>query len=232
VTLSGSDEGTLTTASATAAAANATACYVDGEIICYETATLTGGRAYDLTTLLRGRYGSTIGAHASGASFMFLDDAVLKLEYDSSLVGKTLYVKLQSFNPKGTGVQDLSECTAYSFTPAGLNYLAPPIVAITESSSNSSGSGSTSVATDSVTLTSEGATVTQKVWLTVSWTWPSNYPTPTKFEVLAFTGSDPTNASNYVIPVTDVDESQRSYTVAITPVSNLTINASVRAVYA
>ena len=33
---------------------------------------------------------------------------------------QTLYIKLQSFNVFGGGVQDLSTCTAYTYTPTGV----------------------------------------------------------------------------------------------------------------
>jgi hypothetical protein len=119
--------GTLNSTSANGRDAFATACLVDSEIISYLTATLTGANAYNLTSLRRGAYGSTIAAHSSGASFMFLDDAVFKLQFDKSLIGKTLHVKFQSFNGVGSGYQDLSTCTAYSYTPAGVVYLVKPL---------------------------------------------------------------------------------------------------------
>ena len=57
--------------SATTADATAlnTLCYVDGEYISYETATLTAANKYDLTYLRRGAYNSVIGAHALNAPF-------------------------------------------------------------------------------------------------------------------------------------------------------------------
>lgn len=115
--------GELISASSGAdAAAGATLCYVDGELIGPQTATLTGTDAYDLTTLYRGLYGSAIGAHASGAQFARLDGAIFKYDLPAAYIGVTLYLKFQSFNVYGAGVQDLSTCTAYMVTPAGTGF--------------------------------------------------------------------------------------------------------------
>jgi hypothetical protein len=46
-----------------------TLCYCDGELVCYQTATLTAAYKYNLTYLRRGVYGTPIGAHSSGAEF-------------------------------------------------------------------------------------------------------------------------------------------------------------------
>jgi hypothetical protein len=71
------------------------------------------------------------------------------------------------------------------------------------------------------------------IWLTITWTWASNFPTPTGFEVVAFTGSDPTAAANYLFDIVTVGASARSYTVAVTPTASMgTVNAAVRAIYA
>jgi predicted phage tail protein len=115
-----------------------------------------------------------------------------------------------------------------------LPYPNPPVVTLTQSSANTSSSGSSSSASDGVTITSSGGlTTTAKIWLTITWTWPSGYPTPTGFEVVAFSGSDPTVAANYLFDITTVGASTRSYTVPVTPTSTLaTVNAAVRATYA
>lgn len=106
-------------ASSTDAAAGQNLCYVDGEYIAFEVPTLTSTYAYDLTNLWRGQYGSTIGAHASGTAFTYLDDAIFKYTLPKDYIGKTLYIKCQSLNLFDTAPQDLSEVTAYVFTPSG-----------------------------------------------------------------------------------------------------------------
>jgi Putative phage tail protein/Carbohydrate binding domain len=100
------------------------ACLVENEIVSYQTATLTSPNNYNLTSMRRGGFGSPISSHASGVRFLLLDGSEFAVPYDSSLIGKTLYFKFQSFNPLGTGVQDLSSCAAYSYTIKG-NLLPP-----------------------------------------------------------------------------------------------------------
>src|SRR5262249_34875748 len=46
-----------------------TLCFCGGELLSYQTATLTAPYRYDLTYLRRGVYGTAIGAHAPGAAF-------------------------------------------------------------------------------------------------------------------------------------------------------------------
>lgn len=114
--------GDLQSASATDAAAGVTLCYVDGELLSFEVPTLTGTNAYNITNLYRGLYGSTIGAHLSGTNFARLDDQVFKYDLPDQYIGKTLHMKFQSYNIFGGGVQDLSACTDYTYTPTGAGY--------------------------------------------------------------------------------------------------------------
>ncbi|MFZ6767517.1 phage tail tip fiber protein [Undibacterium sp. Di26W] len=104
-----------------------TACYVDGEYIAYSNETLTGANAYRLTGLERGAYGVDIAAHASGGKFVFLDASVFKYNYPREWSGKTIWIKLASYNQFGNSVQDLSKVTAYQHTING----APVTVATT-----------------------------------------------------------------------------------------------------
>jgi hypothetical protein len=100
-----------------------TICFVDGEYVSYSTATLTSTYHYNLTTYLRrGQWGSQISSHASGSLFVRLDDSVFKLPYNATDNGKTIYIKLVSFNIFGGGHQDLSSVTTYSHTIGG-----PPV---------------------------------------------------------------------------------------------------------
>ena len=62
-------------------------------------------------------------AHAIGASFARLDGAVVKIDLPSNWVGVPLYFKFQSFNVFGAGVQDLSTCVVYVYTPTGASSL-------------------------------------------------------------------------------------------------------------
>jgi predicted phage tail protein len=122
-----------------------------------------------------------------------------------------------------------------SLIPAYITpYPDPPIVTISQSATNTSGSGGSSTASAGITVNSNGSFTTAAiVWLTISWTWPGNYPTPSAFNVIAFTGSDPTATANYLFDMVTVGPSTTSYTVAVTPTSAMSIvNAAVRSVYA
>lgn len=96
-----------------------TLCWVDGELVAYQTATLTGASRYDLASLRRGAWGTPIGEHAANSRFVRLDQAVFKYPYDKDLVGQTLYVKLRSFNIYGGAVQDLATLTPTTYAIAG-----------------------------------------------------------------------------------------------------------------
>jgi hypothetical protein len=111
--------GTLSGTSLASAQQGATQSLVDGELLAYESATLTGANAYTLTGLQRGLYGTTPAAHASGAPFARLDGAVVRYDLRANYIGKTLYFKLQSFNVYGAGGEDLSACTVYTYVPTG-----------------------------------------------------------------------------------------------------------------
>jgi hypothetical protein len=117
--------GVLSGTSAASAQAGATLSLVDGELLAYETATLTGANAYNLTGLARGLQGSTAAAHVSGAPFARLDSAVVQYDLPANWVGVPLYFKFQSFNVFGGGVQDLSTCAVYAYTPTGASALGP-----------------------------------------------------------------------------------------------------------
>jgi hypothetical protein len=111
-----------------------TLCFCGGELLAYETATLTAAYKYDLTYLRRGAYGTPIAAHASGAQFGRLgpnDTAVFRYGYPASFIGQTIYVKLPAFNFFGQELQSLATVTAsaYGLGGAGTNPLGNPIIA-------------------------------------------------------------------------------------------------------
>jgi hypothetical protein len=112
-----------------------TICYVDGEYIAYETATLTAGSKYDLTYLRRGAYGSAIVEHAAGAKFVRLDDAIFKHAVPISRVGTALYLKFVSFNKFGGGKQGLDEVPAYTYIIRG-DALSSPLPNVQDLASN------------------------------------------------------------------------------------------------
>jgi hypothetical protein len=112
--------GVLSSGTALDAQLGNTLCIVDSELVSYETATLAAASQYALTTLYRGLYGTAAVSHASGASFARLDNAAFEYDLPAQYVGKTLYIKLQSFNVFGGGLQDISTCAVYNFTPSGV----------------------------------------------------------------------------------------------------------------
>lgn len=115
---------TLETVTAAQAAAGITLCAVvdpngSYELLAYQTATLTGPNAYNITGLYRGLYGTIACSHASGAQFLRVDSLVFETQLPTAFIGTQVYLKLQSFNLYGLMPQDLSTVTAYTYTPIG-----------------------------------------------------------------------------------------------------------------
>jgi hypothetical protein len=108
-----------------------TLCYVGGatrEFLAFQTATLTGSAAYNLTNLARALRGSTDGPHASSAPFVRCDNGDRPDPVPAGVPGgTTVYFKFTSFNLYGGSEEDLRTVTAYPFTfqniggPAGGN---------------------------------------------------------------------------------------------------------------
>lgn len=121
--------GQLTSGSATDVAKGSTLIVCDGEYLAYQTATLTGTRAYNLTTLNRGLYGTTGSLHTSGALWVRIDDAIAALtDLNLNLIGQTVYIKLTAFNVYGRAEQALSAVSAYTYTITGnMKALETPI---------------------------------------------------------------------------------------------------------
>lgn len=121
--------GQITSGSAADVAKGTSLIVCDGEYLAYQTATLTGTRAYNLTTLNRGLYGTTPGSHASGALWVRIDDAIATLtDLNLNMIGQTVYIKLTAFNVYGRAEQALSAVTAYTYTITGnMKALETPI---------------------------------------------------------------------------------------------------------
>ena len=103
------------------------------ELISYQTVTLTSGYAYNLTTMKRGVYGTTIQSHASNSQFIRLDDAIFKWLVPSTFISDTqpTYFKFVSTNVFGTVTQDITTVTAYSTTIPTQNLPQPTNVVLT-----------------------------------------------------------------------------------------------------
>ncbi len=115
-------QGQLLSGTAADADAFVTLCFCDGELLSYETATLTAAFAYDLTYLRRGVYGTPIRAHAGGSPFARFgphNPSLFRVGYPASFVGRTIYLKFPAFNNFGQELQGLAGLSATSYTLLG-----------------------------------------------------------------------------------------------------------------
>jgi hypothetical protein len=128
---------------------NRTLCYVDGELVSYATATLTYPNRYNLTYLNRGAFGSPVSAHTANSPFARLDSFIFKYPFDINDIGRTIFIKFQSFNQYGGGVQDLATLQPYSYTFKG-TALNSPLPSVTNLTSNFQ-AGITNIIWDPVT---------------------------------------------------------------------------------
>jgi hypothetical protein len=117
-------EGSLVSVSDAAAATGQSLVAVvddDGtyELIGYTNAILVGPSQYNLTGLYRGMYGTQACEHGAGSGFVRLDSLVFETPLQPAFIGKTVYGKFPSFNIFHSGLQDLSQATAYPYTPKG-----------------------------------------------------------------------------------------------------------------
>lgn len=102
-----------------------TLSYVDGELIAYSQANLTGLNTYDLTTYIRRGLRCTLAsAHEAGTNFMRLDGAICKIPITPSRVGNTIGIKLLSFNTLGRGLQTLDQAEVYEYVVQPLGVVA------------------------------------------------------------------------------------------------------------
>jgi hypothetical protein len=110
-----------------------TACWVNGEIVSYQTATLTGPNKYDLTYLVRGAYGTEniIANHAAGEPFARIDNGIMRVPFDQTRIGATIYLKFLPFNIWGVTVQSLADVPAYTYKITGVA-LASPLPPVTQ----------------------------------------------------------------------------------------------------
>ncbi|HEY3910369.1 MAG TPA: phage tail protein [Stellaceae bacterium] len=120
--------GSLVSVSATDAQNLATLSYVGGELLAYQTASLTGASNYNLTTLYRGAYGTTIADHPADAQFALLNGAIGHFPYPANLIGQTIYLKFVSLNIVGGGIEDLASVPAYTHTITGAGQATVSVV--------------------------------------------------------------------------------------------------------
>jgi hypothetical protein len=113
------------------------------EAVCPTTATLTAGNKYNLTGYIRrGVLATKVMDHLSGSRFAALDSSVLGIPLNPTWIGKTLHFKFASYNPVGGGLQPLSECTDYTYSPTGVWKPRSPLAVILGATSVITPSGS------------------------------------------------------------------------------------------
>ena len=99
-----------------------TLSFCGGELLAYETATLTAAHKYNLTYLRRGAYGTAINTHAIGTPFARFgpnDPSLFRYTYPASFVGQPVFIKLPGFNIFGQALQGLAGISAHSYTLLG-----------------------------------------------------------------------------------------------------------------
>ena len=107
---------------------DATLCKVGDEYINYIDATLNGSGRYTLSGMLRGRFNDA-QLHNSGEPFVRIDRAIFQHDFNTNMIGKSIYLKFTSFNGIQQKEETLDEVTAYSYTinggrPAGVKGLS------------------------------------------------------------------------------------------------------------
>lgn len=117
VNISGS-YGTLLNANTTARDVYSTAFIIENEIMSYASsqADQPAGN-YTLSNFRRGLYGTTFTSHASGSSFLRLDESVFKWSIPETFVGKLVYFKFLSNNIYGKAQQTLEDVIADTNQP-------------------------------------------------------------------------------------------------------------------
>lgn len=106
-----------------------TLCWVGGECLSYTTATLQGDGNYLLSGLVRGQYNTAKSSHASGESFVRLDNYLLKIPFAKNDIGKKVYLKFVSKNIFGSGEQDIADVKAYEYRLQ--SYFIPAVTGLT-----------------------------------------------------------------------------------------------------
>lgn len=84
-----------------------------------------------------------------------------------------------------------------------------------------------------VTYNGSVVTANQTHTVTINWSLGPGVPQPDYYEILVFTGTDPTQEANWIAgPIQTPDGTMLSYTVSIAPGGTLSnLNVAVRSVY-
>lgn len=106
-----------------------TLCWVSGEALSYEGATMAPNNQYSLTGLVRGQYGTNAISHNAGERFIRVDEALFRYPYRKEDIGKTIHLKFTSMNLFGSNEQELDEVQAYQYTLTP--YFIPEVTGLT-----------------------------------------------------------------------------------------------------
>lgn len=102
-----------------------TLCYVDNELLSYQTANLIAAKKYDIYQMKRGCYGTDISSHDVGSLFARIDADTFRYVFSSQDTGKKVWLKFTSFNVYGASEQSLADVEPYTYI---LDYLKPKSV--------------------------------------------------------------------------------------------------------
>lgn len=92
-----------------------TLCRLDGECLSYQTAVLQSDGTYKLCDCIRGQYHTVQTEHKEGDMFCRIDETLLRVPFRKEDIGKKIWVKLPAYNIFGSGMQEISEVTAYQY---------------------------------------------------------------------------------------------------------------------
>ena len=92
-----------------------TLCRLDGECLSYQTAVLQADGTYKLCDCIRGQYHTVQTEHKEGDLFCRIDETLLRVPFRKEDIGKKIWVKLPAYNIFGSGMQEISEVTAYQY---------------------------------------------------------------------------------------------------------------------
>ena len=106
-----------------------TLCWVNGEALSYEGATMAPNNQFSLTGLVRGQYGTNAISHNAGERFIRVDEALFRYPYRKEDIGKTIHLKFTSMNLFGSNEQELDEVQAYQYTLTP--YFIPEVTGLT-----------------------------------------------------------------------------------------------------
>ena len=106
-----------------------TLCRLDGECLSYQTAVLQADGTYKLCDCIRGQYHTVQTEHKEGDMFCRIDETLLRVPFRKEDIGKKIWVKLPSYNIFGSGMQEISEVTAYQYQLKP--YYIPPVTNVT-----------------------------------------------------------------------------------------------------